>query len=94
MSAPDGPSGKPPGSGDPAERARLAAALREALAEVGDIFAGLVKTAEEKGSLRCPYMNVRRECTAAFDCVNQVFTPGRERAICSGQHKINFCCPE
>jgi len=59
---------------------------------MGDLFSDLVRTAESKAFLRCPYMNVKRECTAQFECVNQVFAPRRERAICSGLHKINFSC--
>jgi hypothetical protein len=74
----------PPGS------AGLKAELLGALGEMQEVFADLVAAAEEKSCLRCPYMNVRRECTAAFDCINQVRVPGRERFLCSGQHRINF----
>ncbi len=81
-----------PGSVD--ERRRLRESLKEALGEVETVFKDLVLTAGEKSFLRCPYMNIRRECTAQFECINQVWKPGRERATCSGLHKINFCCPE
>jgi hypothetical protein len=79
---------------EPADRAAMVEALRAALSEMEGVFGDIVKTAESKAFLRCPYMNVKRECTAQFQCINQVFTPRRERAICSGQHKINFSCPD
>jgi hypothetical protein len=74
----------------PEERDRLAAALREALEDLGDVFSDLVLTAEEKSCLRCPYMDVRRRCTAHFECPNQVWTEKGRRALCSGEHKIDF----
>jgi hypothetical protein len=77
-----------------AERARLAEGLRAALGELGEVFSGLVRTAESKSSLRCPYMNVKRECTARFECINQLWGKKGRRATCSGQHRINFACCE
>jgi hypothetical protein len=68
----------------------LRGSMLEALADLAGVVGGIVATAEEKCCERCPYLNVRRECTAAFGCINQVFRAGRERPLCSGQHKINF----
>lgn len=65
-------------------------AIQAALSELSGIVGGIVATAEEKSSERCPYMDTRRECTAAFFCANQVRPPGRARPLCSGQHKVNF----
>ncbi len=81
----------PPPAASRQPPAGQAEALRAALAEIGDLFGEIVKTAEAKAFLRCPYMNVKRECTAKFECRNQVFAPRHERPICSGLHKINFC---
>ena len=64
--------------------------LEAALRELGEVLSGIVATAEEKACTRCPYMNIRRQCTAEFSCRNQVFRPESERPACSGQHKINF----
>ncbi len=76
------------------DRRRLRESLKNALGDVETLFREIVDTAGEKSFLRCPYMSVQRECTAQFDCINQVWKPGRPRAICSGLNKINFCCPE
>ena len=74
----------------PGERERLEGALREALGELEGVFADLVQTAEEKSRFRCPYMDVRRRCTASFECPNQVWAEKGRRAICSGEHRIDF----
>ena len=68
-------------------------ALQALVAELSKVLEGIVTTAEQKACERCPYMNVRIECTAEFSCKNQVFRPGREQPLCSGQHKINFAPP-
>ena len=75
-----------------ADAARLKESLQAALADLGDVFSGLVQTAEQMAFVRCPYLNIQRECTAQFACPNQLFRPQRERALCTGQHKINFSC--
>lgn len=74
--------------------ANLLASLEAALAELAGVVGDIVATAEQKSCERCPYMNVGRECTAAFACLNQVFRAGKERPLCSGQHRINFSRPQ
>ena len=64
--------------------------LEEALAKLERVIGSIVHTAEEKSRQRCPYMNTLRECTAGFECINQVARAAHERPLCSGQHKINF----
>lgn len=64
--------------------------LRLLLEELSTVLGGIVTAAEKKSCERCGYMSIRRECTAAFSCINQVFRAGRERPLCSGHHKINF----
>jgi hypothetical protein len=65
------------------EQEDLRAELAAALGELQAVFTDLVATAEEKSCIRCPYMNVHRECTASFACINQVRAPGRARFLCS-----------
>jgi hypothetical protein len=94
VSAPDGRGaggGGPRIEGEAARDRR--AAIEAALAELAAVVGGIVATAEEVSCRRCPYMNVARECTAEFACINQVSRPGRERLLCSGQHRINFSRP-
>ena len=64
--------------------------LRAALEELAKVLGGIVAMAEENACERCPYMNVQRECTAEFSCINQASRVGHTRPFCSGQHKINF----
>ena len=72
----------------PAGRAGTRKTLLEALSELSGVLGDIVATAEETSCRRCPYMNLRRECTAAFSCINQVFRRNHARPLCSGEHKI------
>lgn len=68
----------------------LKRSLEAALADLASVMGGIARTAEAKCCERCPYMNVHRECTALFECLNQVHRPAGGRPLCSGQHRINF----
>ena len=46
-------------------------AFKQRLAQISDLFAGMVVHADEQAKQRCPYKDRRNQCTAKFDCRNQ-----------------------
>ncbi|MCC7264866.1 MAG: hypothetical protein IT369_20300 [Candidatus Latescibacteria bacterium] len=46
-------------------------AFKQRLDRISEIFAGMVKHADEQAQHRCPYKDRRDQCTAQFGCRNQ-----------------------
>jgi hypothetical protein len=66
-------------------------AYRERLARIEELFGGMMDTAMEVSTRRCPYKNRFDECTASFGCRNQrkPTAPGGLK-ICGGDDKLDY----
>jgi hypothetical protein len=56
-----------------------------------ELFAGIIRHAEELSTCRCPYKNRSNQCTASFGCRNKrkPAQPG-EPPRCAGDDRLNY----
>ncbi|AWT59730.1 MAG: hypothetical protein DF168_00924 [Candidatus Moanabacter tarae] len=63
---------------------------QERLEKITDLFSGFVLHARKQSMSRCPYRNRFDQCTAKFDCGNQIPTKSQQALPkCSGL--IDYC---
>jgi hypothetical protein len=66
-------------------------AWQRRLDQVSELFGGMIETAADQATRRCPYKNRFDQCTAHFGCRNQRTprSPG-ELKVCGGDDKIDY----
>jgi len=68
-----------------------AAAYRERLERLSELFGSMMGTVAELSTRRCPYKNRFDQCTASFGCRNQrrPREPGGLK-VCGGDDKLDY----
>lgn len=73
------------GGGEGPDGTEGAEAFRERIRRMTELLAGIAGHAQDSARDRCPYMNIRRLCTAEFRCRNQRPAPeGADRPFACG----------
>ncbi len=74
-------------SNKPADKNRY----NESIVRLYEIYTGISQTVDSNSKWRCPYKNVKDECTADFGCRNQKRVDQQSDVlVCTGNDKLNY----
>ena len=63
----------------------------ESIVKLYEIYKGISQTVDSNSKWRCPYKNVKDECTADFGCRNQKRVDQQSDVlVCTGSDNLNY----